>query len=182
MHLNVNLNCVGCWRRWYTQQLCVCVTDEGCELWKVNAAIFLLHFSSNRSLDVFISIWALVSFSLYLYLCVIEKAVDVVGDVMFLHACVCECMCVHTPVISLCQISLVPRLGIKSKRERERSVTENVKSTVRWWWGIWISQCVSNMCIMKCYECSVKSDLSHFVGWILHLKWKYLQILCLLWC
>lgn len=40
LHLNVNLNCVGCWWCWYTQQLCVCVTDEGCELWKVNAAIF----------------------------------------------------------------------------------------------------------------------------------------------
>lgn len=25
LHLNVNLNCVGFWRGWYIQQLCVCV-------------------------------------------------------------------------------------------------------------------------------------------------------------
>ena len=43
--------------------------------------------------------------------------------------CVCVCVCVHTPVISLCQISLVPRLGTKSKRERERRAWQRM-------WGV----------------------------------------------
>lgn len=55
LHLNVNLNCVGCWRCWYTQQLCaaMCVWvchRRGSEILKVNAAIF----SSSSSLVILI--------------------------------------------------------------------------------------------------------------------------------
>lgn len=111
-----------------------------CHRWGVWAlegecSYFLLHFSSNQSLDVFISIWAQF---FPLSVCVWSKK----QLMLLVMSCFCMrvCVCVHTPVISLCQISLVPRLGIKSKRERERSLTENVKNTVRWWWGFWIFQ------------------------------------------
>lgn len=112
LHLNVNLNCVGCWRGRYIQQLCaavcVCVCHRwGSEILKVNAAIF---FSSSLVISIY-----QIRFFIYFMSC--DKFFTCVTGQQLLMV-VCVCVCVSPPLLSVC--GRYPHLLVRRwERERE---------------------------------------------------------------